>query len=424
MNKGIRSIVFLLTLAVSAAANATALKVTVGPFETDVKDYPVVLRLANYEFTFEERAQLGVYTNGRKGKEIPSQLDDNLNGDSVPDELVFLVDLKKGKTMQLVVKPAKTHKNFEPRVHAEMFLKSKKPKEGFVPHTAEGKSYYIKPVTEQTFEGREDSYNQMHHHGVAFESERMAYRIYFDKKQTVDVYAKKTPRLELDACKWYPTDEQLAEGFGDDVLRVSGFIGVGACKPWNGKKMVHFDKVESRTQRIIANGPIRTICEMETRGWDGKTITTCYTMYAGHRDVMVEVRCSEQTDNLVTGVQRIGPANFYTNHKNLVASFGTAFPVNDSVKYGKETVGLAVYVPTSAKELVQDANNNMVLLEWAPTIRYFFTVVAQKELNPPARTDGEFFTFAEQWATQLEKPGTDPCAYGAYWPLVRVQPVN
>ena len=55
-----------------------------------------------------------------------------------------------------------------------------------------------------------------------------------------------------------------------------------------------------------------------------------------------------------------------------MASFGTAFPVNDSVKYGKETVGLAVYVPTSAKELVQDANNNMVLLEWAPTIRYFF----------------------------------------------------
>ena len=80
MNKVIRSIVFLLTLAVSVATSATALKVTIGPFETDVKDYPVVLRLANYDFTFEERAQLGVYTNGRKGKEIPSQLDDNLNG--------------------------------------------------------------------------------------------------------------------------------------------------------------------------------------------------------------------------------------------------------------------------------------------------------------------------------------------------------
>ena len=422
MVKGLRSIVLFVALAVSVTASATALKVTIGPFETDVKDYPVVLRLAAYDFTFEERAQLGVYTSGKKGKEIPSQLDDNLNGDSVPDELAFLVDVKKGKTLQLIVKPAKTHKTFESRVHAEMFLKSKKPKEGFVPHTAEGKSYYIRPVTEQTFEGREDAYNQMHHHGVAFESELMAYRIYFDKKQTVDVYAKKTPRLELDACKWYPTDEQLADGFGDDVLRVSGFIGVGACKPWNGKKMVHFDKVESRTQRIIANGPIRTICEMETRGWDGKNIITRYTMYAGHRDVMVEVRCSEQTDNLVTGVQRIGPANFYTNHKNLVASFGTAFPVNDSVKYGKETVGLAVYVPENfTGELVQDANNNMVLLKWAPIIRYFFTVVAQKEQNPPARTDGEFFTFVEQWATQLEETGLEPYAS---LPYVRVQHVK
>ena len=420
MAKGIRSIVFLLTLAASVAASATALKVTVGPFETDVKDYPVVLRLAAYDFTFDERAQLGVYTSGKKGKEIPSQLDDNLNNDSVPDELAFLVDVKKGKTLQLIVKPAKTHKNFEPAVHAQMYLKSKKAKEGFTPHSAEGKSFFIKPVTEQTFEGREDSYNQMHHHGVAFESELMAYRIYFDKKQTIDVYAKRTPRLELDACKWYPTDEQLAEGFGDDILRVSVFIGVGTCKPWNGKKMVHFDKVESRTQRIIANGPIRTICEIETRGWNGRTITSRYTLYARHRDVMVEVRCSEPTDNLVTGVQRIGPANFYTNHRTLVASFGTAFPVNDSVKYGKETVGLAVYVPTDyTRELVQDANNNMVLLQWAPAIRYFFTVVAQKENNPPAHTDGEFFTFVEKWATLLEKTGgLEPYASS---PFVHVQ---
>lgn len=415
-----RCIVLLLALVLSFSTWAEALKVTIGPFETDVNDYPVVLRLANYDFTFEERAQLGVFMPGKNGKEIPSQLDDNLNADSVPDELAFLVSLKKGKALQLIVKPTKKHKTFQPAVHAQMYLKSKKAKEGFVPHTAEGKSYFIRPVTEQTFEGREDSYNQMHHHGVAFESELMAYRIYFDKKQTIDVYAKKTPRLELDACKWYPTDEQLADGFGDDVLRVSGFIGVGTCKPWNGKKMVHFDRVESRTQRIIANGPIRTICEIETRGWDGRNITSRYTLYARHRDVMVEVRCSEPTDNLVTGVQRIGPANFYTNHRNLVASFGTAFPVNDSVKYGKETVGLAVYVPASyTRELVQDANNNMVLLEWAPTIRYFFTVVAQKEINPPARTDGEFFTFVEKWASQLEKTGgLEPYAS---LPFVRVQ---
>ena len=38
----------------------------------------------------------------------------------------------------------------------------------------------------------------------------MAYRIYFDKKQTVDVYGKYHKQLELARSLWYPTDEQLA----------------------------------------------------------------------------------------------------------------------------------------------------------------------------------------------------------------------
>ncbi len=396
-----RHILSLLALVVSVAASAASLRLTVGPLQHAQTDYPVVLRLADYpQFAETERASLGVYICGR---EIPSQLDD-LDGNGTPDELAFLVDLKQGATLRVTVKPAKRHKTFKPEVHAQMYLKSKEPKEGFTPHTAEGKSFYIKPVTEQTFYPGEDSYHQMHHHGVAFESALMAYRIYFDKKQTIDVYAKKTPRLELDACKWYPTDEQLAQGFGDDILRVSGYIGVGTCKPWNGQKMVHFqDKNCPRTQRIVSQGPVRTICEVTCCGSDGfREITTRYTLYAHHRDVMAEV-FNYSKDSLVTGVQRIGEANFYTNHKNLVASFGTAFPVNDTVKYAKETAGLAVYVPEPyARELVRDANNNMVLLNALPYIKYYFTVVSLKEQNPPARTDGYFFTFVESWATRLD----------------------
>lgn len=396
----LRHIAFLFALVVSLTAGAKDVKLTVGPFRHAQTDYPVVLLLADYpQFAEAERASLAVF---RAGKELSSQLDD-LDGDGTPDEMAFLISLPAGKTAQLTLKPVRRHRRFPKEVHAQMYLKSKEPQEGFAPHSAEGKSFYIKPVTEQTFLSGEDSYHSMHHHGVAFESALMAYRIYFDKKQTVDVYAKKTPRLELDACKWYPTDEQLAQGFGDDILRVSGYIGVGTCKPWNGAKMIHFDSVASRTERIVSQGNIRTICEVTSRDWKGIDITTRYTLYARHRDVQAEVFCSQPVDNLVTGVQRIGEANFYTNHRNLVASFGTAWPVNDTVKYARETAGLAVFVPEQYTDsLVRDANNNLVLLQAKPYIKYYFTVVSLKENNPPARTDGQFFTFVELWAKQLE----------------------
>lgn len=417
MNK--LSLILLLCLT-ALSVSAKSVKLPVGPLRTDNASYPVVFHLDDYpEFSINERSMLGVYQGG---KELASQLDD-LNGDGVADELAVLVDLKKGERITLTIRPKKRHKRFEKQVYAEMYLKSKTEKEGYTYHEAEGKQFYIHPVTEQTFYPGEDSYNSMHHHGVAFESDLMAFRIYFDKKQTIDIYAKKTPRLEIEACKWYPTDEQLADGFGDDILRVSGMIGVGACKPYNGSKMIHFDDVDERTERIVSQGNIRTICEIEDKGWHAPSgqivnMITRYTLYAHHRDVLVEVFFSEPIEQMCTGVQQIGPANYFTALPEryakegdevcktgaIVASWGTAFPVNDSIKYGKETVGLAVYVPEiDYHSKISDPRNNLVALQPGYRIRYYLMVVSQKENNAPCKTDKEFWAYCKEWAEALNE---------------------
>lgn len=408
-----------LLLAVSLV-EAASVRLPVGPFRNDHTDLPIVIKLDDYpEFSPIERTQLGIWLGG---KELPAQVDD-INGDGTPDELAFLLDIKAGEVLQLKMAAKKHHKSFEKEVHAEMFLKSKTPEEGFTYHEAEGKQFYIKPVSEQSFGPGEDSYHMMHHHGVAFESSLMAYRIYFDKKQTIDVYAKKTPQLELDACKWYPTDEQLAAGFGDDILRVSGHIGVGACKPYNGEKMIHFDDVDLRTERIVAQGTIRTICEIIDKGWklpNGQKIdvTTRYTLYARHRDVQVEVFYSQPVEHMCTGVQKIGEPNYFSllpareaedgqpscKTGAIVASWGTAWPVNDTIKYAKETCGLAVYVPElDVKTITQDKNNNLILLQPGTYTKYWLTAVSLKEQNPPCRTDQEFWEFTQKWAEELSE---------------------
>ena len=88
---------------------------------------------------------------------------------------------------------------------------------------AEGKTRHCYPITEWTStDEKADTYHQLHHHGVAVENELMAYRIYFDKKQTIDPYCKRKPQLELAESHWYPNDSLLAAGYGDDILRVSG----------------------------------------------------------------------------------------------------------------------------------------------------------------------------------------------------------
>ena len=105
-----------------------------------------------------------------------------------------MIDLQGGECKELVVKSVRRHAKSAPRVYADMIYKPDKKT--------------MRYVTEMSSDS-DNMYNRMHHHGVAFESEIMAYRLYFDNKQTVDMYGKKIPRLELEESLWYPTDEQL-----------------------------------------------------------------------------------------------------------------------------------------------------------------------------------------------------------------------
>ena len=281
------------------------------------------------------------------------------------------------------------------------------------------------PITEWTdtmpnYVGKGDTYHSLHHHGVAIESELMAYRIYFDKKQTIDPYCKKKPQLELAQSYWYPNDSLLAEGYGDDILRVSGTVGVGSVKYWNGKKMVHIEPVAERSERIVSAKKDQATIEVAIKGWEVESkvvdMSTRYTMQAGHRDMRCDVSLSGEIEGLCTGVQTI-PAKggkdtitMILPNGVLLASWGTDWPVNDSVKYAKETVGLAVFIPKQfAGDLVQDKQNNLCLLNTLPFregmgvgCHFYLTCVgATKENHPVATTAEEWFAYLRRWAKNL-----------------------
>lgn len=285
------------------------------------------------------------------------------------------------------------------------------------------------PITEWTdtmpnYVGKGDTYHSLHHHGVAVESELMAYRIYFDKKQTIDPYCKRKPQLELAQSHWYPNDSLLAEGYGDDILRVSGTVGVGSVKYWNGTKMVHIEPVSERSQRIVSQTRTSATIEVSVKGWNPRTprdpsvpsplvaLSVQYTMRAGHRDMRCDVLLSDTLSGLCTGVQFIPAkgANLQSSISNiqlengvLLASFGTDWPVNDSAKYAKETVGLAVFIPKEfAGDIVRDKQNLLCLLKGTAPHFYLTCVGATKENHPVATSAEEWLIYLRRWAKRLK----------------------
>ncbi len=369
-----------------------------------LNDCPVVLPLDSFPcFTAGQRCSLCVFLNG---EELPSQLDD-LNGDSVPDEIAFLLSLRKNKSYTLQLRTLEKPPSYASEVWAEMYLNGAIGGE-FREHTAEGKTYGIKPVRQQTFYPSDKSFRLMHHHGVAFESALMAYRVYFDSRQTVDVYAKRKPQLELQQSLWYPCDSLLAVGYGDDVLKVGNTIGVGSVRPCQNGKLCKIEPFRSRTQRIIASGPVRTIVETEVNGWqpvpsldDTLSMRVRYTLFARHRDVFCEVFLSAPVLSLVTGVQRVGKGE-YKCFDHCVASWGTDWPVNDTVKFARETVGLAVCVPGEYDVgSLPDTQNVLVQLRPSTYLNFFLTVVSLKENDPPVTCSRQFWHFVDSWQKTL-----------------------
>ena len=132
-------------------------------------------------------------------------------------------------------------------------------------------------------------------------------------------------------------------------------------------------------------------------------------MLAGHRDLRCDVSLSDTLSGLCTGVQTI-PAKggsdtsvVYLENGVLLASWGTDWPVNDSAKYAKETVGLGVFIPKKyAGEIVQDKQNLLCLLKGTDPHFYLTCVGATKENHPVATTAEEWFNYLRRWAKTLK----------------------
>lgn len=390
----------LLAGELSASAQGQEKKIEViveNPWNAEKVDEPVVIDLSSLGAGFTVKS--ATVFDGTN--EIPSQLDD-MNGDTRADELAFVINLPASgkKTLNVTLSSLKSDKTYPARVYAEMLLRTSKKNK-----YAKGYAIYA--------DGASDTYNVQHHHGAAFESELVAYRIYFNEKQTTDLYGKFHKGLELEESQFYPTGEQLKRGFGDDVIKVNSSCGAGTLRGWDGTQSTLIKPVAVRGQRILASGPVRTIVDAEVKGWQYQNkelnMINRYTLYAEHRDAQVDVLFDAPLDKEVfcTGVQNItGHADMFSDHNGLVASWGTDWPVNDTVKYKKETVGLATYIPK--KYVVKETSDkeNFLYTISAPgksSFRYYTSFTSCKEtFGYPDKE--KWFAYVQEWKKALEQP--------------------
>lgn len=385
--------------------NTLEVKVT-NTMKTSRTSQPIVLPLKDYGHDIHQAI---VALNGQ---EVASQLDD-LDGDGIYDELCFLADLAKKASATFTVQLLRTGepRSYTPQVYVDMMLTNKKIK------SSNKQDLYINSLT--VCKGT-NPYWQLHHHGPAFENDMVAYRIYFDHRQTVDIYGKYRRGLELHATQFYPDQQQKEAGFGDDVLWVGNTFGLGTLRGWDGTKPVMLTDVARRTERIISGGPLRTIVEVIDQGWQGDkgnafhpsplSLTTRYTLYAGRRDCQVDLAFKQSALNhqFATGIINIKNSIEESDGKGLRGCWGTDWPVSakDSVGHKRETVGLGICLPQQhiVSELPANKDNYpFVIGHIDHAMRYYITFGSDNE-SFGYHSAASWFQYLKEWKADLEHP--------------------
>lgn len=372
------------------------------PLNVKRSDVPVVVSLRDVQFDVVD----AVVKDG--DREVSSQIDD-LDRNLRNDELAFVIDMEaKGKktlTVELY-SDKQTERNYPRRTYGDMIVRDFKTKK---------KNKFPGYIHSLSAPEGVDVFHLLHHHGADFESELVAYRVYFDERQTYDLYGKYNKQLELQTSQFYPDDEQLAAGYGDDVLWAGQTVGLGALRGWDGQKPTMVSPVKSRGQRMVASGPVRTIVELTDEGWQlgGQTfnIRQNVIIYAGHRDCEVQVYQNAPVKEVqfATGVINLN-GKMYSDHKGLVGDWGGNWPngAKDSIAgKPKIVVGLAVNVPE--KYVISEPANQKdqflytLGMKGSDRLTYNMAFTCDKETFG-FKDAKEWFAWMKQWKKELDNP--------------------
>lgn len=319
--------------------------------------------------------------------EIPSQLDD-LDGDGAPDELVFQLPLAPKTTRRATIVSG-ARAAYPTRAYAKFAEK---------------------------------------YEGMGWESERTAWRLYFDPRNAIDLFGKRTPGLSLDYFGSPGVNYHNDSPNGRDIYRIGASLGIGAVGAWIDGKAAKVGDVKQRRQRVISAGPVRAVVELQYLGWNlnGQVVnlTSRITQWAAERGFEHQVRL-DPADGvvLVAGLPRQpGLAELLTPPKQTgeVYCLGTwghqvlAPGASATTSLPDQNLGLAILVPdANARHTISDdASNYMVRVPLQNGVgRWYVTAAWDQEqsaaksfLDRAILTQEQFTAYLKAERDRLEHP--------------------
>jgi unsaturated chondroitin disaccharide hydrolase len=164
--------------------------------------------------------------------ELPSQVDD-LDGDGRLDELAFQLDLGPKQTRVVTIAGG------DPAVLARL-------RPTYTPET--------------------DALQSTHFEGIGWESDVLAWRLYLDDRNAIDLFGKRRPGLWLQTFGGAEYDYHAESPLGRDIYRVGSALGIGSVAVRTADGVRGLKPAAQRTAHVVARGPVRAVVTVNYKG--------------------------------------------------------------------------------------------------------------------------------------------------------------
>lgn len=288
------------------------------------------------------------------GDTIPSQLDD-IDRDGEWDELSFEYTLSANEEDKLVIKwtsPAE-YPVFPMRTNIRY---------GKV--TSPGKIEELRADFHTNKEALRKTRYPYQLDGVAWENDKMGFRLYFDGRNSRDVFGKRIPEMVLDTVgigyDGYPTNSyQVPNKWGRDVLNVGKSFGLGGLALASSDTIIPLgdietgrrDNVDTSVYQLIIEGPVRSVFRIVHKGWhvgqEKIDITQEVTIWGGkyYYENKVLAKAIPSGFNLITGIVRNRNREPLETEKNK--SFYAMLTHDQQTTDPRTYMGMALIIPNS-----------------------------------------------------------------------------
>ncbi|RXP46884.1 DUF4861 domain-containing protein [Lutibacter sp. HS1-25] len=273
----------------------------------------------------------------------------------------------------------------------------------------EGREYIdgtFKNVTELKVPAQHTDHSWfIRYEGPGWESNKVAYRMYLDWRNCIDIFGKVTEDMILSKVGQDGFDSYHEKSdWGMDILKAGKGLGIGSIGRFSNNEVLHFKNVDS-TFAKVENTPDKSTVIVDYYGWNTANDTidlhqvlsiTPNVRYTKH-----SITPSKKIEGICTGIVKHG-VNYFTKESEnkqwgYIATYG-----KQTLAKVPDNLGMAIFYKVETVKEVTDWEHDHLLL-FKPTtneISFYFLAAWEQEVKG-IKTEVEFLSYLDKLLTEL-----------------------